>query len=242
MDITQETYKLLGQRLLGTFDSKEYVDWAVKLLSSGQETESLVILAGMDNDSTEDREKYFWKAVSELKIDANKTDYELIDNYALKLADQVINKQVTPRVGLSTMLEIVRRTDYDQKYIQFYEIDEDIDYVFYSGTPLFNQGLTKDNIDDYIIKEFKLLIELSKINFDNSIYDKAFCNSCGQVVKPFLKTKYQLKRPFSYLLPTCPNCKSMDLNDFRTQIGREKIIRDKQTAPNSSYNQWLVDE
>jgi len=50
MNIKEETYKLLAQRLLTYFDCKKFVDWAMILLQNGYESESLIILAGLDND------------------------------------------------------------------------------------------------------------------------------------------------------------------------------------------------
>ncbi len=64
MNVKEETYKLLAQRLLTYFDSKKFVDWAMILLQNGYESESLIILAGLDNDTTEVREKYFWQTIT----------------------------------------------------------------------------------------------------------------------------------------------------------------------------------
>lgn len=159
MDIRQETQRLLEHRLLGTFDSKEYVNWAAKLILVGQESESLMILAGMGKDSTEEREKYFWKSVDELKIETSKIDRELINDYALKLAEQVVSRQVEPKIGLSKMLEIIKQTDDDEKYTQFYQVDEEIDQWSNNSAFLFDNEPLTDGIDDQIIQEFQAFIK-----------------------------------------------------------------------------------
>ena len=44
MNIQKETDKILGQRLLPRFNSKQFVVWAVNLLSNSYETDNIVIL------------------------------------------------------------------------------------------------------------------------------------------------------------------------------------------------------
>ena len=68
MNIQDETYKILGQRLLDEFDSIKMVEWAVDAIKMGYDSESLIILAGLDFESTEERENYFWKSVKELNL------------------------------------------------------------------------------------------------------------------------------------------------------------------------------
>lgn len=225
MDIKKETYNILGNRVLRTFDSKSYVDWAMKLLTNGYETESLVILAGMDSDITEDKEKYFWSAVKELNIDIDKNEFELIDNYAISLARQVVNNQIDPRKGLSIMMEIIRRTDYSNKYMQFYDLDEDVAYLFYEGSTIFNSDLRKENVDEFVKQEFQLLLDSQELIWDKSFSGKAYCNSCEKVISPKLKTKYQ------YHMLTCPECGNAELYDNRTQKGRKKIIEEQRKIP-----------
>jgi RNase P subunit RPR2 len=236
MDIYTETYNILGQRLLSKFDSKSYVDWAIKLMANGYESDSLLILAGLDNDSTEDREKYFFASLDELEIKNEKSELELIDGYVIELARQVVRHKFEPRKALSIMLDVISRTDYLDKYLHFYDIDEDIYFVTNRDSPLINQELNKDNIDDFIINEFKIFLDTNEISLDKSLHNKAYCNSCGQIIEPVLKTKYQFREPFSYRMRTCPNCNSNAIYDNRTQKGREKLIEyARKTAPNTGF-------
>tara|TARA_R110002049_G_scaffold207188_1_gene377668 strand:- start:50025 stop:50204 length:180 start_codon:yes stop_codon:yes gene_type:complete len=57
--------------------------------------------------------------------------------------------------GLTIMQDIVRSTDYSKKYVQFYEIDEDLDYLKYDNHTIFNSGLTLKNVDSFILREFE---------------------------------------------------------------------------------------
>ena len=72
MDASQLTYQILGQKLLSRFDSKILVDWALTLMQNGFHSDNLVILAGLDNSDTVEREKYFWKSISDLNIRIDK--------------------------------------------------------------------------------------------------------------------------------------------------------------------------
>ena len=224
MDATKLTYQLLGQRLLTWYDSKILVDWAFKLLESGFDSESLEILAGLDNDDTEIREKYFWKATKELNINIDKQEIDLINFYVDNLVDEVISGSVNPKYGLQMMCDVARKTDYSEKFMQFYMLDEDVDYLDYSGQSLTIYGLTKENTDQYIIDEFKLYKKLQAGDY-SKYYNKAICNNCGKIMAPKLMTKFQFKRPFRYLVPVCEFCNSVDIDNFSTQIGKTKIIK-----------------
>ena len=223
MEATKLTYELLGQRLLTSYNSKILVDWAVTLLEKGFDTESLEILAGLDNDDTETREKYFWKAIKELNVNISKQEIDLINFYVDNLVEDVISGIVSPKQALQLMCDVARKTDYGPKYIQFYMLDEDIDYLDYSGNALTIDGLTKDNVDAYIVNEFKLYKKLQTADY-SEYYNKAICNNCGQIMTAKWLTKYQLKKPFIYQVSVCEFCNSKDIDYFSSQTGKEKII------------------
>ncbi|MDL2330466.1 hypothetical protein LJC62_00395 [Odoribacter sp. OttesenSCG-928-A06] len=152
INIQEFTYQLLAEKTLTYFDSQKYVDWAVVLLENGHESESLIILAGLDSYETEEKEKYFWKSVEELNIKIEKNDFELIDHYADFVAKQVIEGKISPIIGLNRMLDIVQASGYSSEYMQFYELDEDLDRLNYSENTIFNIGLAIENKEEYIRK------------------------------------------------------------------------------------------
>lgn len=226
MNIQEETHEVLGQRLMDKFDSKKLVEWAVSTMQKGYDSESLVILAGLDYDSTEEREKYFWKSIKELNLDIKSEKTELINDYAKYVANAVLKGSISPRSGLQKMNDICLTTGYDSKYIQFYEIDEDLDYLNYGEhSPIYNQGITKENADNFIIKELELFLECEELGIEKSVRETAFCNNCEQITKPELRTKFQFKKPFKYQEFVCQNCKSNGIDPFSSQIGKEKILK-----------------
>ena len=224
MDIQELTYLLLAEKNLTYFNSQKYVDWAVNLLENGFESESLVILAGLDSYSTEEKEKYFWESIKELGISIEKSDSESIDFYANFVAKQVIESKISPMIGLMKMLDIVRATDYSSKYIQFDFLDEDIDYLKYSGTTIFYTDLTLENKDEFIKEEFRLFLEMNHLQIDESLRDKSYCLDCSKLVKPALKTKLQLKKPHKYQVWVCSNCGSEKLEHSNNHKTKRKII------------------
>ena len=156
MDLSFHTYKVLGQKLLSWFDSQILVDWALDLLENGYETESLLILAGLDNTETEEREKYFWKCIKELNIDIDKKEIELIDFYVKSLTQEVLSGNVTPKFALKKMCEVVAKTDYSEKYIQFYMLDEEVEFLN-DRKNIFQKKFTPGDINLKILEEFKSL-------------------------------------------------------------------------------------
>jgi hypothetical protein len=233
MNVIEETQILLAKKLFFGFDSQKYVDWAIDLLYADFESESLIILAGLNGYDTEEKEEYFWKSIEELQIDIKKSDYELIENYALFTARQVVENKLKVLDGLHIMLDIVRATDYDAKYRQFSDIDEDIDYLNEFDHTVFNSGLRKDNIEEYVKSEFELFIEIESLDLDDSIINKSICNKCGLIEKPKLKTKRKFFASRTYQIWVCGNCGSDKIEHFSSQTGKRRIIerlkKDKKT-------------
>ncbi|MCG6187666.1 hypothetical protein [Maribellus maritimus] len=143
MNIKEQTYFLIADRILGKSDSKIYVDWAVDMIQNGYDTENILILAGLDNSDTEEREKYFRESLDDLKIDYPDNEKELRSFYSNSLANKVVTGKISPQIGLRKMTELVYANNYSGEFLAFADLDEDIDYVKYSGQPLFNSGLTK---------------------------------------------------------------------------------------------------
>jgi hypothetical protein len=233
MNVIEETEILLAKKLFFGFDSQKYVDWAIDLLYADFESESLVILAGLNGYDTEEKEEYFWKSIEELQIDIKKSDYELIENYALITARQVVENKLNVLDGLSIMLDIVRATDYEAKYRQFSDIDEDIDYLNHCEQSIYNSGLKKENIEEYVRNEFALLVEIEALKLDNTIFEKSICNKCGLIEKPKLKNKRKLFAKTTYSILICGNCGSDKIEHFNSQNGKKRIIeqlkQDKKT-------------
>ncbi|HLV46491.1 MAG TPA: hypothetical protein VKY32_05570 [Flavobacterium sp.] len=224
MSLQEITLNILAERTLTQFDSKKLVDWAVKVLELGYENENLFVLAGLDFDSTEEREKYFWESLKDLKIEVEKDEEKLIENYALTIAKKVTKKEIEVDFAFKQMLKIVSASDYDQRYIAFYEIDEDLDYLRYDNSVIFNTGLNLENSKEFILEEFKIFIEMETLNIPFEDRRKCYCEKCNNLNIPVTKNKYQLKKPFKYLVWSCGICGSEKLKYNNNHEVKRMII------------------
>lgn len=226
MTLEELVLEILAERALTQFDSKKLVDWAVKVLSIGSESENLFILAGLDYGTTEERENYFWKSVKDLKIEIEKSEDELIEKYALTIANKAIRKEISVDYAFSQMLKIVSASEYDNRYIAFYEIDEDLDYLTYANSVLFNSGLTRENSKKFILEELKIFVQMENLKIPKGERSKSYCETCKKLNTPITKTKYQLRKPFKYMVWSCELCGSEKLKFNNNHVVKKMIIEE----------------
>jgi hypothetical protein len=219
------TLEVLAEKLLSEFDSKRFVEWAVDVLKTGTVSENLYILAGLDYESTEEREEYFWKAVADLNLNISKSKDELIEIYAINLAKKVIVNKIDIEHAFNKMVHIVSASDYSSQYIAFYEISEDLDYIKYDNSVLYNSGLTLENYKTFILEEFKIFLEMENLKIPLEERIKSLCLNCNKLTKPVLKKKYQLKIPIKYNAWCCQFCGSKNLEWKSNQSVKHLIIK-----------------
>lgn len=220
--IDELTLHLFGEKFFSEFDSKEYVNWAIQLLIHGYENESLSILASLDNSPTWEREKYFYKSLKELNISEPPFDFSFADIFMKDLAHKVINKLINLLRGLRLAYGVVLKTDYDKRFIQFYYLDEDIQTLEFDNKPFYSVSLNQNNIDSFIINEFKLWLDFITKKIDD--WEKlAYCHNCDGITKPILRKRYRFLRG-NYEYWSCEKCKSSKLLHAQSQEGRKKII------------------
>lgn len=208
MTIEELTLEILGERTFSQFDSKKLVDWAVNVLTLGYESENLVILAGLDFDTTEIREKYFWKSIEDLKINTDKSNEDILEKYPLIIAERAVAGEISIEYAFSQMLKIVSSSGYNARYITFYEIDEDLDCLRYNDSVLFNSELTLENQKEYILEELKLFYEMESSRIPVDERRKWYCKQCKEFTSPTLKTKYQPRQSVKYQTWCCGICGS----------------------------------
>jgi len=224
--IEKLTLEILGERTFSPFDSKKLVDWAVTVMTLGYESENLVILAGLDFDTTEIREKYFWKSIEDLKIDTDKSDEEILEEYALLIAEKAVAGEISADHAFGQMRNIVSASGYDARYMVFYEIDEDLDCLRYNDAVLFNSELTLANQKEYILEELQLFYEMESLGIPVDERRKWYCKRCKKLTSPTLKTKYQLRKPFKYQTWCCGICGSEKHVIGSIHTVKRKIIKE----------------
>ncbi len=149
----------MGEKLVTNYDYKKIVAWAYQLIVKGYQSENLLILAGLGNESSDVIDIYFKKTIEDLKISTDKSDKELIEIFVLQLINEVVEEKIDPRDALSLMQEIVIATDYSDRFIQFYALQEDLDYYNKLDNTVHNPEIEVCKIEKSIIEEFKRFIE-----------------------------------------------------------------------------------
>lgn len=235
MTVAELTLEVLGEKLLTQFDSKKFVEWAVSTLKLGCESENLFILAGLDDEPTEEREKYFWKSVQDLHIEVNRTKDELIYCYALMIAGKAINKEIGIDYAFSQMLKVVYASDYEYHYLPFFDINEDLEYIKYDNSAWITSGLTAENSKEFILEEFKVFVEMERLMIPREERDKCYCERCKRLNIPFTKTKYQFRYPFKSLVWGCGFCRS-DKLIFNSRYEVKRMIIEAFQQPEPHYS------
>ncbi len=224
MTLEELTLEIYAERALTYFDSKHLVTWAINILTLGYESNNLYILAGLDNASTEEREIYFWKSIADLKLNTEESEEDIIENYALNIAKKAIRKEVSIEYAFEQMLKIVSASEYDYRYIAFYEIDEDLDYLKYDNSTLLNNGLTLENSKEFILEEMKIFVEMESLKIPRELRGKCYCETCKNLTNPITRNKFQLKKPFRYTVLACGICGSDKLKYSSNHDVKWRII------------------
>lgn len=233
MTLEELTFEIIAKRSLTLFDSKDLVHWAVNVLKLGYESEHLCILAGLDYDTTEAREYYFLKSVQDLNLSIEKKKDELLEQYAFLIANKAIRKEISTDHALREMLKIVSASEYDNRYTVFYEIEEDLSYLHYENSVVFNSGLTLQNHSDFILEELKIFVQMEELKIPLEERAKCYCESCKKLNTPSLKNKYQLKQPFKYVVWVCGLCRSQKLKFSNNHSVKQMIIEQYKNAINN---------
>ena len=120
-----DTYKTLGLIAMDSGGGQLKVDWAMRLLEQGIETQSLAILATLQKFINEfEADEYFSKVLSELNIiHPNKTD--AIQGYVKVVASEVIEGITPPDVGASMIYRANVNLDYPEYLGDFVSLDDE---------------------------------------------------------------------------------------------------------------------
>lgn len=183
MQIQEEIYQILGQKLSDGFDSEKLVDWAIKLLMSKYESESLWILAGLNSDSIEGIEKYFWDAIEELGIDLKKETSDV--TYAKYVAKSVLINKIKPKDGLNEMIKIYRTTKDKDKFNHFNEIELELSWMDNIGLP---SGVAPkipiDSLDEFLKNEFDLFLKYEELGVKRKFEPNQFHHNWEELLYP----------------------------------------------------------
>ena len=229
MDVKESVLELLGLKYSGIIDSKEYVDWAVKLMINGIESENIVILAGLDFSDTWEREEYFFKCLEDLNIEIP-SEEDTFYSLSLIIARKVINNEMEPQEALYKMYNILLASQYDGKYMNFLTLSDAVLDLSYAENERYHSyfypGMTNENVDQFIKEEFELYLKYQNIDVPEDFHKMHYCKKCNKRMIPSQKTKYQFRYPQRFIQLVCKNCKSNDLISCDSFEGRKLYLKE----------------
>lgn len=222
-DLQKETIILQAERIINDFNSLKYVDWAIKAMQNGYESDNLCVIAGCDNELSEIVDSYFDRAKKDLDLDLNLDDSTIVNIYAEQIINEIINESINPEKGLSILVKIDEYLESDTRYNIFSEIAYDIDYLKFDNYTIYIPNLSLDNVNKYIIDECKLLMQFQDIQISDEMKDFVYCMKCYNVGIPTFKrrTFFSIKATH----PCCSKCKSSDIRSFNSRVGRKEIYK-----------------
>ena len=225
---------LVAKQALGIAEAEDFSLWAEQLLSRGCDNQNVAILAGFGLEDTPDLQEvnvYFARCVDELGLSLPEV-HRAIFIYAKDLATKITTGLLKPTTGLGLLKSLWLATDcYEPLYSIWYELAVDIYSLEHEDVYLWNTGLLKDNINDFIIliaEQFLRLCECE--NLPENFLNLSACQQCGHVGLSQTKRTELLWLPEKvfWLLygrnPTvedvCEQCGAAQLKGMRDYQGR----------------------
>lgn len=229
--------ELFGRYALSIDRPEDYIKWGEMQLLEGNDSMNAAILAGLDSPKPIDSEEvysYFRKCLKELGIEWPDQKNALIE-YSRILSEKIISNEILPKKGLEKLSRLYSASDYSVSIYSIWdELEEDISMVGTEYGPIFNTGLTKDNVNDFIFKQAEQYLNLLKTDIPDNFFKLAYCNSCKKISetgykrisKPWMPEKiYRLlfKRGPAHIL-ICGNCGSVKILGMNTIDGRQLYL------------------
>lgn len=153
--ISDLTYKVVAYSDLTDVNGDDCVDWAIEMLQLGQETPSLLILAGLTKPTNQfEIRDYLQRALSELELD-EKTGDDATLSYSSYYITKIAKGEDVKR-NLGMVYEFCQARDYEKIIYDFYLLHwawDDLDYgnEYQSYWP----DADKSNIEQVVIETAK---------------------------------------------------------------------------------------
>ena len=156
------TSKVLFYYKKGDGMSKDWKWWALEMMEKGMETPGIVQLAGEDlNLNFLEFNSLVCNIFQELGIDLSNDDAYY--QYALGIAHQVVNGELTSEKGFEILTETAINTDYHDAFMSFYHLEDDAELLrdgFCIGKG--DGYMQKSNIEEWMYQYFEKLIKFNE--------------------------------------------------------------------------------
>jgi hypothetical protein len=232
MDIEE----LFGRHAIGIDRPEDYIKWAEEQLASGVNSVNIAILAGLDLEKpvdTREVREYFSKSLDELGVPWPE-GREAQRMYAERVCRKIMNDELPPQQGLAVLSRLFRASGYsDQWFALWDELAEDVSSLETEYGAIFNIGITKNNVNEYIRKVAAQYLTLRSMDLPSNFFGLASCAKCGliaepvrkQIEKSWVEKLYRVlyKRGPSFML-VCSRCGSGEILSMSAFEGREAYL------------------
>ena len=156
------TSKVLFHYKKGDGMSKDWKWWALEMMEKGMETPGIVQLAGEDlNLNFLEFSSLVLNIFKELEIDL--ADDDVYYQYALSIAHQVVNGEISSEKGFEILTSAAIDTGYHDAFMNFFYIKDDADLIRDGYSAFFCYGsMRKDNIEEWMFHYFEKLIKINE--------------------------------------------------------------------------------
>jgi hypothetical protein len=145
------TELILWHNTVEYFDYNMAVDWAIKLIEAGKETENILILASFSKPvENHEIKPYVSAALRDLKLEEKYEKYSLTGNIHFHLEEILENCET--RLNLKKLYDLANGNDYDfglstfyQLYHEWLNLEEDKPYIVYYQAATLIQSWTSLN-------------------------------------------------------------------------------------------------
>lgn len=224
---------------MGTAYPEDYTTWAMEMLEKGSDSENLAILAGLGyekNADSEEIKEYFYKSLKDLGLELPTQENSILD-YAKYICSEIVGGNISPENGLAILDGLYSKSDYEPIYSIWDELSEDIWMVNDREGSIFNTGLTKENIDQYIVQVAEQFIKLTEIELPESFFRLTVCRKCGyigenglvRIDKPWMpENLYRLIYKRSPTMkPVCSKCGEEFPLGMADYVAREEYLKSR---------------
>jgi hypothetical protein len=140
--------KVFARASMGIAKDSEFVDWAISELSNNNNSESIKILAGLQNPLDHSEvQRHVANSVKELNVKSD--NIKIIDQYAELLAILRLDNKISSKEIVDEMYNIYNFTGHNIKYVGWFDLKEYFD-DFYK--------ISYKDIEDVINSECKKIL------------------------------------------------------------------------------------
>lgn len=151
MKPVESTSKILAYKVLDRDVDEQWIHWAVEMMMSGFDTESLVILAGISYPYNQfELQALTAKVFDELHLDYS-DKIKVLRNYVCYLVNKILVLEIPVSKALGMIRDIYYELDYAEWLQEFYLLWCAQDDLLYSDDQLYWSGATRDNFESVVI-------------------------------------------------------------------------------------------